>query len=172
MVKNYIFLGAPGVGKGTLAQQLVKKQGLVHLSTGDMFRQEIAKQTELGKKVQTIVATGAYVPDDLTNKIIKQALSSDEVASKGFVLDGYPRTINQALFLKDNNFTIDYVILLIAPMEIILNRLLGRKRQDDNPQIISQRIELYNQKTKPLIDYYQNLQKLKIVDASGDLDDN
>lgn len=172
MIKNYIFLGSPGVGKGTLAQELVKKQGLIHVSTGEMFRQEIKKQTTLGKKVEALVRAGDYVPDDITNQIVKQVLSSDIVKRHGFILDGYPRTINQAEFLKANKFKIDCVILLQAPMEIILKRILARKRQDDNPLIVSQRIEVYNQKTKPLIDYYQSQKLLKVIDVSGDIADN
>ncbi len=172
MIKNYIFLGPPGVGKGTLAQELAKKQGLVHVSTGEMFRQEIKKQTSLGQKIASLVRAGDYVPDDLTNQIVKNFLLSPKVKHQGFILDGYPRTINQAQFLKENGFKIDCVLLLQAPMEIILKRILNRQRQDDNPLIVSQRIEIYNQKTKPLIDYYQSQKLLKTIDASGNIKQN
>lgn len=172
MVKNYIFLGAPGVGKGTLAEQLAKNYGLIHVSTGEIFRQEIEQKTTLGLEIKSIVDRGEYVPDELTNQIVKKTLLSPTIQSHGFILDGYPRTINQAQFLKRNNIKINQVILLTAPLKMVLSRLLGRKRADDNPDIISQRIHVYNTKTKPLIEYYQTEKILKIVDASGDIEQN
>lgn len=170
--KNYIFLGPPGVGKGTLAQLMSNRHHLKHISTGDIFRQAIKAQSELGKKVEQIVETGAYVPDQITNELVKQTLNDWQVKQQGFILDGYPRTLNQANFLEKAGIKIDQVILLNAPMEIVLKRLMARKRADDNPEIIKDRIEVYNQKTKPLIDFYHAKGSLLNVDVSGKIEQN
>lgn len=167
-----MFLGAPGVGKGTLAAILAEKNGMKHISTGEIFRAEIAAQSELGLKVKSLLDAGEYVPDEITNEIVKNVLSSDEVKAKGFILDGYPRTINQADFLVANNINLDAVVLLQAPDELVIQRLLGRGRQDDSLEIIKNRINVYNEKTKPLIDYYASKGLIIEVDASGDINAN
>lgn len=128
MIKqNLIFMGQPGVGKGTVASLIAKNSELVHLSTGSIFRSEISNKTELGKKVEFYVNSGGYVPDEITNEIVKQAILKLKKENKYFILDGFPRTIAQAEFLKnipDLNFK---VIELTVPESIILERLSGRR---------------------------------------------
>lgn len=155
MIKNFIFLGAPGVGKGTLAKKLAADKGLVHISTGDIFRKNIENETPLGLKVKAILAAGEYVSDDITNAIVKDAIEAPEVVAKGFILDGYPRTINQAEFLKANGTHITGAVLLQASDDLVQQRLLGRaqkeNRADDTPEVIANRVRVYNEKTAPLI---------------------
>lgn len=170
--KGFIFLGAPGVGKGTVAAILADKKGMKHISTGEIFRNEIANETELGLKVKALLAAGEYVPDEVTNAIVKGVLQSAEVQAKGFILDGYPRTINQAEFLKNNGIKIDAAVLLSAPDELVIKRLLGRGRADDNAEIIENRIKVYNEKTMPLIDFYKNENLLVDIDATGTVEEN
>ena len=176
MIKNLIFLGAPGVGKGTLAKEVAKSKGLVHISTGDIFRKEIAAESELGLKVKAILAAGEYVSDDITNAIVKKTLESSEVKAKGFILDGYPRTINQAEFLKSINVHLDGAVLLKAADSVVQSRLESRakieNRQDDTPEVIAKRIEVYNEKTAPLINWYKNEDQLIEIDAEGSIQDN
>ncbi len=172
MIKNYIYLGAPGVGKGTVASMIQENKGIIHISTGEMFRAEMQSGTELGLKVKEIVEAGNYVPDDITNQVVKNRLSMADVKEKGFILDGYPRTLNQAKFIKENKIIVNGVILLEASDEMVMERLLGRKRADDTPEIIATRINVYNEKTRPLIDYYESEEILIRVDASGSIDQN
>ena len=173
MIKNYIFLGAPGVGKGTMAKLLAEEKGMIHISTGDIFRNEIANETDLGLQVKSILASGEYVPDEITNEILRRAVSTEEAKTKGFILDGYPRTIPQAKFLKDNNIIINNVVLLNASDELVIQRILARGRgDDDTEEVVKVRLDVYNQKTKPLIDHYISEELLKEVDATGGIDDN
>lgn len=170
-IKNTIFLGAPGVGKGTIAAELANKFGFKHVSTGEIFRNEIKEQTALGLKVQSILAAGEYVSDDITNEIIKNVLNKPEVKQSGFILDGYPRTVNQAQFLIEQNIDIQKVILLVADEEIIIKRLLNRGRADDNIETIKNRIEVYEKQTKTLIDFYEQKNLITRIDTSGEVDE-
>jgi len=173
MIKNYIFLGAPGVGKGTLAKLSQEKYGIKHISTGDIFRKNIKEQTELGKQVKAILDSGEYVSDELTNAIVKDAISTPEVLKSGFILDGYPRTIGQAQFLKDEGIAIEGAVLLDASDQIVIDRLVSRARgEDDTPEVIKHRLEIYNVKTKPLIDFYKNEGKLIKVVSEGNIEEN
>ena len=172
MIKNFIFLGAPGVGKGTLAQKLEKIKGIKHISTGEIFRNEIKNKTKLGIQVKKIIESGEYVPDEITNEIVKNVLNQKEIKEKGFILDGFPRTVNQAQFLKDNGIYITSAVLLDASDEIVMQRLLGRGRLDDNPQIIKTRLNVYNKKTKPLIDFYKKEGLLVKIDSKQNIENN
>ncbi|CAM9142078.1 nucleoside monophosphate kinase [Mycoplasma marinum] len=127
MINKFIFLGPPGVGKGTLASKLSEEKGIKHISTGDIFRAEIKNKTELGLKVVDITSRGEYVPDEITNEIVKNVLTSKEIKDSGFLLDGYPRTINQAQFLIDEDLQPQKAILLEASTEVIIERLSGRR---------------------------------------------
>ncbi len=185
-----VVLGSPGVGKGTYTQALVEKTGILHISTGDLFRHHIREATELGKQVQQYLDAGKLVPDTLTIALIKERLCEDD-CSQGFVLDGFPRTIAQAEALEQ--FTpIDLVLSFSADREVIISRLTGRmicrdcsriyhkknmlpkehgicdlcngeiyEREDDQPGAIRQRLELYEKETAPLIEYYTQKGLLK-----------
>lgn len=122
---NLIIFGPPGSGKGTYSQRIAPKLNIVKISTGDIFRDNIKRETELGKKVKDLLAAGKLVPDDVTNEILKNRISESD-AKKGFILDGYPRTDDQANFLlKISN--IDAVINIIAPIEILIEKALARR---------------------------------------------
>ena len=124
---NLIFMGPPGVGKGTVAKVIAAKYNYIHLSTGEMFREEIASKSELGLKIAAIVEGGHYVPDEITNEIVKKKILSLLKENKRVILDGYPRTINQSEFL-DSIKEFEYeVVELSAPEELIFNRLSGRR---------------------------------------------
>ncbi|MBN3534977.1 adenylate kinase family protein [Mycoplasma procyoni] len=128
MIKNLIFLGAPGVGKGTISSLLAQKTNRAHLSTGEVFRAAIRSETKLGLELKSLVENGLYVPDDITNQIVEQRINFFDEACQNFILDGYPRTINQANFLKSlPTSNISKVILLEAPKEIIVQRLSKRR---------------------------------------------
>lgn len=127
---NVIFLGAPGAGKGSVASRLAKEEGYSHLSTGEMFRQEIQNQTQLGKEVKSILDSGAYVDDSLTNRLVQERLSDLSKKHIAFILDGYPRTLDQANFLanlKDQGITIDKVVLLNITEQQVIKRLSKRR---------------------------------------------
>ncbi|WP_237022747.1 adenylate kinase family protein [Mycoplasma miroungigenitalium] len=124
---NMVFMGPPGVGKGTVASVIAKQYGFIHLSTGSIFREEIAKKSELGLKVSEIVKSGKYVPDEITNEIVKNKLTQLQKENKIVILDGYPRTLHQGQFL-DTIKGFEYVVIsLYAPEELILKRLSGRR---------------------------------------------
>ena len=190
-----IFLGAPGVGKGTVAGKCAAHYGIVHISTGDIFRAHIKQQTELGKKVSAILQQGGLVPDQLTIELVQDRLGQDDVA-RGYILDGFPRTIGQAKSL-DSFAAIDVALLFSLSRDSIVQRLSGRRihkpsgriyhvtfnppkvggkddltgeeltqRADDRPEAIVQRLELYDKETAPLIEYYRTQNLLLTVDAS------
>lgn len=190
-----IFLGAPGAGKGTIASRLVEKTGMTTISTGDLFRAAIKNETELGLKVKSIIEGGNLVPDELTVALVKERLATEN-NPKGFILDGFPRTIAQADALKEF-CSIDAVINFVVPDEKIIKRLSGRRlckqcnagyhveymppkkenicdscggelftRKDDSPESIENRLKVYASQTQPLIDYYKNEGLLIDVDGT------
>ncbi|MGL5590931.1 MAG: adenylate kinase family protein [Metamycoplasmataceae bacterium] len=183
--KNIIFLGAPGTGKGTVASEISKKINIQHISTGDIFRAEINNRTDLGIKIEQIVSSGSYVPDDITNEVVKKKVSELKSNNINYILDGYPRTIDQADFLASLQQDKFIVILLELSEEKIVERLSQRlfcsickktynttsmkskkhpycenddnlliTREDDKPEAIIKRLQVYNDQTKVLIDYY------------------
>lgn len=128
MIKRFIVFGPPGVGKGTLASLVSQKYGFEHISTGNIFRSQISSNSELGIKLKEIVESGGYVPDSITNEIVKKTLADLEKEQKSYILDGYPRTLNQIEFLFSLNKAQEYSVwFLEAPNEIILKRLSGRR---------------------------------------------
>ena len=167
MTKRIIFLGPPGAGKGTQAEILAKISRIPHISTGEILRQAIAEQTPLGQKAQAYVDQGNLVPDELILDLIRERLQAAD-AKDGWILDGFPRNVNQAQFLdkllQDLDQAYDYVLNLEVPDRVLIERLLERGRQDDNQEIISHRLEVYRQQTAPVIDYYHshgNFQSVK-----------
>lgn len=169
MAKGLIFLGAPGSGKGTQAVGLADTLGIPHISTGDMLRQAIADGTELGNQAKGYMDKGELVPDQLILGLIEERLGHKD-AKSGWILDGFPRNVNQAIFLDELLVNIGHrthwVINLKVPDEIIVERLLARGRADDNEATIRNRLLVYTEQTAPLIAYYQEQGKLYSLDGN------
>ena len=194
---NIIFLGPPGAGKGTQAQRICAALGIPQVSTGDMLRSAIANQTETGLKAKEYMDQGQLVPDQVVIDIVKERLAMDDCRN-GYILDGFPRTVEQAKALSEFA-DIDAAINLDVPDEILVNRLSGRRvcpacgapyhvdrlngatdckacdtpliqRDDDKPETVLNRLKVYHQKTAPLIDHYQSQGKLKNIFGGGDLE--
>lgn len=192
---NFVFLGPPGAGKGTIAAKAKDVYGIPHISTGDLFRSNIKNETELGKRVKEILAKGDLVPDEITIEMVKDRFNDDD-CEKGFILDGFPRTVFQAEALSSMK-KIDAVINFVLDREQIVKRLSGRRvcksngntyhiiynppkkdgfddetgepliqRDDDKEEAILNRLEVYEKATKPLIDYYAKKGLLIDIDAS------
>lgn len=197
---NLIFLGPPGAGKGTMASRLAQDQGIPHISTGDIFRANIKNQTELGKRVKAILDRGDLVPDELTIELVKDRLAQPDTG-KGFILDGFPRTIPQAEALT-GFAKIDGVINFVLTDEEVVKRLSGRRvaptsgrtyhvlfnppkkegfddetgekliiRPDDEVDAVKNRLDVYNRQTAPLIDFYRTKNLLTDLDSSPKPDD-
>ena len=202
---NIILMGLPGAGKGTQASEIVKKFPIPHISTGDMFRKAIKDETDLGKEAKSYMDRGELVPDEVTVGIVKERISEDD-AKKGFLLDGFPRTIDQAEALNDImselGRNIDAVINIEVPEEELMNRLTGRRicekcgttyhlvfnppkvdgicdidggklyqRADDNPETVSNRLNVNVKQSKPILEYYNEKGVLKNIDGAKDIDD-
>ena len=169
MAKRLIFLGPPGAGKGTQAQVLAENHQIPHVSTGDILRSAVAQQTPLGKQAKDYMDKGELVPDALILDLIQDRLSYEDTAN-GWILDGFPRNINQASFLEKLliklNQSADYVLNLSVPDEVLVARLLARKRKDDNEETIRRRLEIYHQDTVPVINFYQQKETLKTIDGN------
>jgi len=198
-----VLLGPPGAGKGTLADHLKEKYRLAHISTGDMLREENKKDSPLGRELKSIMAKGALVPDELVTKLVQQRFATDPNLKKGFMLDGFPRTVNQAqdldAILAGLNMPLDFALNLEASFKVLLERLTGRRvcrkcaalyhmtykppvkagvcdvcagelyqRSDDNEKTIQARMQVYQESTAPIIDYYAKQGKLKKIDANVD----
>ena len=198
-----VMLGPPGAGKGTQAEILAQKLGLVHISSGDLFRENLSNQTELGKLAQTYMTKGELVPDDVTIAMVKERLSRPDCA-KGAVLDGFPRTPAQAealnKILAEMNAKVDLVPLISVPNYVLVERLSGRwmsksgrvyhalynppkvkwvddidgtplyQREDDKPETVQRRIDVYYEQTAPLIDYYRQAGLLVEIDGTQEIE--
>ncbi|MCK9190408.1 MAG: adenylate kinase [Sphaerochaetaceae bacterium] len=193
---NLVFLGPPGAGKGTIAARAKEFYGIPHISTGDLFRYNIKNDTELGKEVKAILASGDLVPDSVTIKMVEDRFTNDD-AQKGFILDGFPRTIFQADALKDMK-ELDAVVNFVLDREEIIKRLSGRRmckstgkiyhiiynppkvegiddetgealiqRDDDKEEAILNRLDVYKAQTEPLIAYYREKGLIVDIDASA-----
>jgi adenylate kinase len=164
---NLLVLGPQGSGKGTQAARLSEEHGIPHISTGEMFRSAIAAGTELGREVEPILAAGELVPDELTVALIRDRLSQPD-ASRGFVLDGFPRNLEQAealdAMLAEIGRTLDAVLFFDLPDQVALERLLSRardeEREDDRPEVIARRLEIYHEQTEPVVERYRATGKL------------
>lgn len=198
-----VMLGPPGAGKGTQAEILAQKLGLVHVSSGDLFRENLSNQTKLGKLAQTYMRKGELVPDDVTIAMVKERLSRPDCA-KGAVLDGFPRTPAQAealdKILAELNSKVDVVPLISVPNDVLVERLSGRwmsksgrvyhalynppkvkwvddidgtplyQREDDKPETVQRRIDVYYEQTAPLIDYYRQAGLLVEIDGTQEIE--
>ena len=170
MKKHLLFLGPPGAGKGTQAALISESNSYLHLSTGELLRQEVEKKTSLGIQVKEIINSGKLVDDALVLEIVKQNLS---LSNQGWILDGYPRNIAQAdslnNVLNELNQPLEKVFYLNLNEETLVNRLLNRGRTDDSEKIIRTRLDIYRETTQPLIGYYQSLNILDYIDGDRDL---
>lgn len=200
-----VLLGAPGSGKGTQAKKLQAERGLPQISTGDLLRAAVAEQTPLGIEAKAAMEAGNLVSNDIVLAMIRERLDQDD-AGDGYILDGFPRNLEQAqaldMLLSDLGQKIDAVVLLSVDFEILMKRLTGRRtcsrtgallniyfssqqeidavteaggkliqREDDNEETIRHRLEVYEERTAPLIDYYRETGLLRVVDAQGSADE-
>lgn len=159
---NLVFLGPPGSGKGTQAVRVAKQLGITHLSTGDVLREAVRNGTELGKKAEGYMQRGELVPDDLIIGLIEDKVIGGEL-NDGFILDGFPRTMEQARSLRDmfrkNDIQLDKAILLQVSDDEIIKRIAGRAaaegRADDTEDVVRNRLDVYNKQTKPIESFYR-----------------
>ncbi len=200
-----ILLGPPGAGKGTQAARICQKYNIPHISTGDIFRRHIKEGTEFGKKAQEYMNKGELVPDNLVLEIAEARLMEED-CENGFLLDGFPRTVNQAeqldKYLDERNLSIDKVLDIDVDKEVLMTRLIGRRvcrkcgetyhvinmpsekegicdvcggalyqRSDDTATTVENRIEVYNDLTKPLVEYYEKIGKIAYIKGSTGLEE-
>ena len=171
MKKKLLFLGPPGAGKGTQANLFCKKYGIDHLSTGDLLRDEVSSGSVLGIKAAEIMNQGELVSDELVLSIVEGRLVNSK---KGWLLDGFPRNVNQANSLKHLlekiNQPLEAVISIKIADDYLIKRLLARGGEDDNEEVIVNRLKIYRDKTSPLIDLYSKQGILKEIDGNDDID--
>ena len=194
---NVILLGAPGAGKGTQAVKIAEEYKILHISTGDNFRGEIKNQTPVGIVAKSFIDKGQLVPDEVTIQIVKERLSKDD-CKNGYLLDGFPRTVAQAIALDEFSH-VDAVINIDVPLNLLLKRITGRRvcpkcrasyhidylngktdcakcgadliqRDDDNEETVEARLEVYQKQTAPLIEYYTQKGELINVNGDGDIE--
>lgn len=198
---NLLIMGLPGAGKGTQAAKIVEEFGVAHISTGDMFRAAIANQTEMGRLAKSFIDKGELVPDEVTNGIVKERLAQDDIKEKGFLLDGFPRTIEQAhaldQILVDLGLELDGVINIEVDPSCLLERLSGRiihretgetyhkvfnppadykeedyyQREDDKPETVKRRLDVNIAQGEPIIAHYRELGLVSDIQGNQDIDD-
>lgn len=199
-MRHLVFIGPPGAGKGTQASFLINDHGYNHVSTGDLLRHEISTKSDIGKKVEGIMASGELVSDELIIKVLKNNLN---FRSNKYIFDGFPRTVNQAIYFHDNLMSDhDYVAVHFqVDLAILYSRLVNRRvsadgkhiynlltsppkvegicdisglpivqRDDDMPEVVSNRLKVYDELTKPMIEYFSKLKKLVVVNADQKID--
>lgn len=173
---NLILFGPPGAGKGTQAEKIEHHFNIPHLSTGNIFRENIKNKTELGKKVKSILDSGELVPDETVVDLVADELESPEY-DNGYILDGFPRTVAQAealdKYLSKKGDKIDHFLTLEVPEDELVNRILsrGEGRSDDTPEKIKTRLEVYNNETSPVLNYYQQQGVVKKIDGVGSIEE-
>ena len=167
-----VLLGPPGAGKGTQAAILSEKLGVPHISTGDLFRANIGQATPLGLEAKKYLDAGDLVPSEITNNMVKARVGEPDAAN-GFLLDGFPRTVDQAqaleAILAELNTKLDAVLSFIVDEDVVVERMLARGRADDKEDVIRNRLRVYREETAPLLDHYQ--EQLVTVDALGEVDE-
>ncbi|MBC7923055.1 MAG: adenylate kinase [Ferruginibacter sp.] len=174
---NIVLFGPPGAGKGTQSQKLIDRYHLVHISTGDVFREHTRMGTELGKKAMGYINNGILVPDEITIGMLKGVIDANQRA-QGFIFDGFPRTVAQAealdRFMAENHTAVHSVVALAVPEEEVRNRLKIRKneehRPDDEEDKVNRRINEYFTKTIHVLPFYQSQERLITVDGTGEID--
>ena len=171
MKKKLLFIGPPGAGKGTQANLFCSKYGLDHLSTGDLLRDEVSSGSDLGLQASEIMNKGELVSDELVLSIVEGRLDN---IKKGWLLDGFPRNVSQANALKNLlekiNHPLEAVISIQIADDVLIKRLLARGREDDNEEVIVNRLKVYREKTSPLIDLYSKQGLLVEIDGNADID--
>ena len=198
---NLLIMGLPGAGKGTQAAKIVEEFGVAHISTGDMFRAAMANQTEMGVLAKSFIDKGELVPDEVKNGIVKERLAQDDIKEKGFLLDGFPRTIEQAhaldQILVDLGLELDGVINIEVDPSCLLERLSGRiihretgetyhkvfnppadykeedyyQREDDKPETVKRRLDVNIAQGEPIIAHYRELGLVSDIQGNQDIDD-
>ncbi|MFQ9488459.1 MAG: adenylate kinase [Streptococcus salivarius] len=198
---NLLIMGLPGAGKGTQAAKIVEEFGVAHISTGDMFRAAMANQTEMGVLAKSFIDKGELVPDEVTNGIVKERLAQDDIKEKGFLLDGFPRTIEQAhaldQILVDLGLELEGVINIEVDPSCLLERLSGRiihretgetyhkvfnppadykeedyyQREDDKPETVKRRLDVNIAQGEPIIAHYRKLGLVSDIQGNQDIDD-
>ena len=198
---NLLIMGLPGAGKGTQAAKIVEEFGVAHISTGDMFRAAMANQTEMGVLAKSFIDKGELVPDEVTNGIVKERLAQDDIKEKGFLLDGFPRTIEQAhaldQILVDLGLELEGVINIEVDPSCLLERLSGRiihretgetyhkvfnppadykeedyyQREDDKPETVKRRLDVNIAQGEPIIAHYRELGLVSYIQGNLDIDD-
>ena len=176
---NVILFGAPGAGKGTQANFLINEFDLIQISTGDMLREAVKHQTELGKKVENIMANGDLVPDEIIFSLISNRLNDKDVKN-GFIFDGFPRNLKQAekleKIMNKRNINLDFVFHIDVDENILTSRIENRAKQekntrkDDTSAVLIERLKVYNRETKPVLDYYSKKKVLNVIDGMGTID--
>ena len=171
MKEKLLFIGPPGAGKGTQANLFCSKYGLDHLSTGDLLRDEVSSGSDLGLQASEIMNKGELVSDELVLSIVEGRLDN---IKKGWLLDGFPRNVSQANALKNLlekiNHPLEAVISIQIADDVLIKRLLARGREDDNEEVIVNRLKVYREKTSPLIDLYSKQGLLVEIDGNADID--
>ena len=173
-----LIMGPQGVGKGTQAKMLAVRCNIPHISTGDVFRANIAAGTELGRQVESLINAGELVPDALTDRIVADRLAQEDCAA-GWILDGYPRTIEQVhaldAMLEQHGHHIDVVLELRADYDELIKRIHERAqiegRADDNPEAVAERLQMYDKETAPLLDLYRSRGLVVAVDSEDVIED-
>ena len=198
---NLLIMGLPGAGKGTQAAKIVEQFNVAHISTGDMFRAAMANQTEMGVLAKSYIDKGELVPDEVTNGIVKERLAQDDIKEKGFLLDGFPRTIEQAhaldQILADLGIELEGVINIEVNLDSLLERLSGRiihrvtgetfhkvfnppvdykeedyyQREDDKPETVKRRLDVNIAQGEPIIAYYRNKGLVHDIQGNKDIDE-
>jgi adenylate kinase len=171
-----IMLAPPGAGKGTQSERISARYGIPHIASGDIFREESARQTDLGQRLRGYLDSGDLVPDDLVLSLIMDRVIDAADKSGGYVLDGFPRTLRQAEsaagMARETNTSAQAVIYLDAPADVLIGRIAGRgeNRADDSAEVARHRLEVYTENTAPLVDYYTGRGLVTKVDASSPVD--
>jgi adenylate kinase len=170
-----VLIGPPGVGKGTQAELLSERLGLEHFSSGVIFRSEIEAETDLGRLAKRYIDEGRLVPNGITIEMMAKRLRKDEARRKGFILDGYPRTVRQADALAGDllqmDAMLDAAITLTAPEDVVVERLSSRGRADDTAEIVRRRMLVFYEETEPVVSYYRLRGLLREIDANRDIEE-
>ena len=175
---NVIIFGPPGAGKGTQANNLVKKYNLYQISTGDLLRSEVANKTDIGRNIENIISKGDFATDEIVNELIQKVVSNPQKKNK-LIFDGYPRSLSQAknldILLNSSNQKIDFIFFLNVKKETIIKRIEKRKilekRADDNLKTILKRYDTYMETTKPVLDFYSKNPNFYEIDGSVEIDE-